>query len=435
MILVSKFTQYQPMNDMIFRRPVASLLEERLREQPRHVQILAGPRQVGKTTLIRQVLADRPLASFHSAAADDPSREASFSVLAQTVGVEDGRATTQEWLQQQWRRAEAAAQEWNDSGPQAKNMAFVLVLDEVQLVPQWSGVVKGLWDASRARNLGMHVVLLGSAPLLMQQGLTESLAGRYELLRMGHWSFDEMHEAFDFTLDQYVYFGGYPGSAVMVADETRWRGYVTASLVEPNIQKDVLAMTRVDRPALLRQLFELGCAYSGQVLSLDKIRGQLGGHTDTLSHHLTLLDQAGLLRGLQKYAAQAVRQRASPPKFQVHNNALMTVSAGYGFDEARADRSHWGRLVESAVGAHLINTAGADTRVHYWRERDMEVDFVIEHRGRLAAIEVKTKPDELPHRGTVEFCRRHPEAKRVLVGGPTLPLGEFLRAEAASWVR
>lgn len=282
----------------------------------------------------------------------------------------------------------------------------------------------------------MHVILLGSSPLLVQQGRNESLAGRFELIRATHWSFDEMNEAFGFSLNEYIYFGGYPGAAEAIMEEERWRAYVRDALIEPSIERDVLAMSRVDKPAMLRRLFELGCDYSGQIVSLDNISRTLGqGHTSTLAHHLTLLRQAGLLTGLQKYAVQTIRQRKSPPKFQVQNNALMTALASYGFDEARADRSYWGRLTESAVGAHLLNTADADTRIHYWREGDIEVDFIVERRGRLTAIEVKTTPGVTRHAGLDEFCRRHRDARRLLVGTENLPLGEFLRQDPSYWTR
>jgi predicted AAA+ superfamily ATPase len=326
---------------------------------------------------------------------------------------------------------------WDSSShPAAEKLPFVLVFDEIQLVSQWSSQIKGLWDGARERGVRLHVVLLGSAPLLVQQGLNESLTGRYELVRVTHWSFAEMNDAFGFTLDQYIHFGGYPGSAGLIQDEPRWRAYVRDALIEPSIEKDVFAMSRVDKPAMLRRLFELGCDYSGQIVSLDNVSRTLGqGHTLTLAHHLSLLGQAGLLTGLQKYASQAIRQRKSPPKFQVQNNALMTTRATYRFEEARADRSYWGRLAESAVGAHLVNSADADTRIHYWREGDIKVDFVIESRGRLAAIEVKTSSAVTRHSGLDEFCRRHSDARRWLVGAEELPVGEFLRQDVAYWTR
>lgn len=421
------------MTDPSFQRQVGSVISARLAESPDRIQILAGPRQIGKTTLVDQLLnrPGRPVASRTLLTAEASPVEVG-SVLGWTRQVH----IDAQWLVAQWARAEASAKAWDDSEhPAAKSTPFVLAIDEIQRLPQWSTVVKGLWDRSQALGVRMHVVLLGSSPLLMQQGLTESLLGRYEVLRLGHWSFDEMNEAFGLTLEQYVYFGGFPGSARYVGDETRWRDYVRDSLIAPNIEKDVFEMFRVDKPALLRELFSLGCAYSGQIMALDKAKGRLGGHTLTLSHQLTLLSHAGLLTGLHKYAGQVVRQRQSPPKFMVHNTALMSAMGSHGFDEARADRSHWGRVVESAVGAHLINTADSDTRLHYWRDGDDEVDFVIERRGRLAVIEVKSRPEATRHRGLEEFRRRHPEVRTLLIGGDEMPLGEFLRRPAIEWMR
>ncbi len=423
-----------------YRRLIAGVLVARLAEAPQQLQILAGPRQVGKTTLVQQVLADRPAASYYAVAADNPNQTgvAAFDgVLPRLMPIATGIPPNLDWVQAHWQHAERRASAWDKSlHPAVENLPFLLVLDEIQLVAQWSSVVKGLWDGARARGVRMQVVLLGSAPLLVQQGLNESLTGRYELIRVAHWSFAEMNDAFGFTLDQYIHFGGYPGSANLIRDEARWRAYIRDALVEPSIEIDVLAMSRVDKPAMLRRLFELGCNYSGQIVSLDNVSRALGqGHTLTLAHHLTLLAQAGLLTGLQKYAAQTIRQRKSPPKFQVLNNALMNASASYGFDEARADRSHWGRMAESAVGAHLVNTADADTRIHYWREGDTEVDFVVACRGRLAAIEVKTAAGLSRHQGLDEFCRRHPDARRWLVGSNDLPLGDFLRRDAPYWTR
>jgi uncharacterized protein len=424
-----------------FLRPIASKLKDRLAEPPRLIQILAGPRQVGKTTLVRQVLGERPAPSYLAIAADPQALPVASSATNPESGplAANRLPPSPEWLQSQWLTAAEQARAWatdERTARKAEALPFVLVVDEIQNVAQWSGHVKGLWDADRAQQTPMHVVLLGSAPLLMQQGLVESLMGRFELVRMGQWSFAEMNEAFGLTLDQYIHFGGYPGGAPLFGDEARWQEYVQRSIIWASIERDVLAMTRVDKPALLRQLFELGCAYSGQILSLDKVSGMLGkGHTQTLAENLTRLSQAGLLSGLHKYAGQIVRQRASAPKFQVHDNALKTALASYGFDEALADRSHWGRQVESSVGAHLINSCEADTKLFSWRERDKEVDFVIEHRGRLAAIEVKLNTNRTAHSGLHEFRQRYPDAKCWLVGSDELPLGEFLQQPAPYWTR
>ena len=414
-----------------FQRQVGKLLAARLAEAPERIQILAGPRQIGKTTLVDQILnrPDRPVASRALLAAEPSPHE-----VETVLGWSRPMHIDADWLVAQWARAEASARSWAGSDhPTAKITPFVLAIDEVQRLPQWSSVIKGLWDRSRALGVRMQVLLLGSSPLLMQKGLTESLLGRFEVIRLGHWSFDEMNEAFGLNLDQYLYFGGFPGSAGLIDNEMRWRDYVRGSLIAPNIEKDVFDMFRVDKPALLRELFSLGCAYSGQIMALDKAKGRLGGHTLTLSHQLSLLSHAGLLTGLQKYAGQVVRQRQAPPKFMVHNTALMSAMGSHGFDEARADRSHWGRVVESAVGAHLINTADSDTRVLYWRDGDDEVDFIVERRGRLAAIEVKSRADTSSHRGLDEFSRRHPQVRTLMVGSDEMPLGEFLRRPATEW--
>jgi uncharacterized protein len=419
-----------------FRRPFASKLKARLSELPRLMQILAGPRQVGKSTLIRQLLDDRPAESFLHCDADPQA----LPEMPDTTSSEPPpahRPPSPEWLQVQWTKARDQALLWERHPLRVElGTPFLMVVDEVQKVDQWSSHIKGLWDRDRAVGTPMHVVLLGSAPLLVQQGLTESLTGRYELMWMGQWSFAEMNEAFDLTLDEYVHFGGYPGSAPLIRDEQRWRDYVRRSIVEPSIERDILAMARVDKPALLRQLFEVGCNYSGQIVSLDNVSGVLGqGHTLTLADNLTRLSQAGLLSGLHKYAHNVIPQRRSPPKFQVHDNALMTALSSYAYDEARSDRSHWGRLVESLVGAHLINTAGADTKVFYWRERNAEVDFIVEHRGGLGAIEVKLASTTGRHAGLHEFRKRYPNAKHWLIGSEDLSLGEFLRHPASFWTR
>ena len=419
-----------------FRRPVSADVLRRLHEPPDLIQILAGPRQVGKTTLVRQLLSDRPPASFRFVATDSfddamrPAVPAAATLIAPTPAAADSA-----WIVEQWTYAALAADDW-ETRRTGYGVPFVFVIDEIQRIPQWSATIKGLWDAMKASTATMHLVLLGSSPLLMQKGLTESLAGRFEITRMMHWSFEEMNLAFGFSLDQYLYFGGFPGSATRVSDESRWRDYINLSLIRPNIETDILMMTRVDKPALLRQLFELGCLYSAQVVALDKLLGQLhdAGNVTTLARYLDLLADAGLLCGLQKHSDGAVRRRRSPPKLQALNNALVTAQGSHSFEQARADRSWWGRLVESAVGAHLVNTADSDTAVRYWRDGAHEVDYVIERRGKLAAIEVKTAPRSLRHGGLEEFARRYPGCRTWQVGGERLPIGEVLRRPASDWL-
>lgn len=413
----------------MFERQKINVLRSRLGETPRFLLVVAGPRQVGKSTMVRQALSGR---SSSYVAADQVQAESPdpFAGSATTTFIPSS-APTAEWLVRQWQSARSKA---NALEP---GHCHVLAIDEIQKVPRWSDVVKGLWDADRAAGLPLHVVLLGSSPWLMQKGLTESLAGRYEPILLRHWSYDEMQEAFDFSLDEYLYFGGYPGSAPLIHEESRWRQYVRSALIHPNIEKDILQMTRVDKPALLKTLFELGCgAYSGQIISYTKLLGQLqdAGNTVTLAHYLDLLSQAGLLSGLAKYAGQKHRQRASSPKLNTHNTALMSALAGYSFAEAKADRSYWGRLVESAVGAHLLNTASDDCQVLYWRESPHEVDFVLTNGRKLTALEVKSGSGYAPPKGLAIFAEKFQGARTLIVGEGGVPLTEFLTLPADHWL-
>jgi len=391
-----------------FERAAAVVLEARLREPRRFIQVVAGPRQVGKTTLVQQVLArmDVPV---RYASADEPTL----------------RGT--DWIAQQWEAARL------DAGAGRA----ILALDDVQKIPGWSEAVKRLWDEDTRARRPLAVVLLGSAPLLVQHGLSESLAGRFEVLRLSHWAFGEMRDAFDFSLDDYLYFGGYPGAAPLVRDPERWRRYVLDALIETTISRDVLLLTRVDKPALLRRLFELGSRYSGQVLSYTKMLGQLqdAGNSTTLAHYLDLLSGAGLVQGLPKFAGQVVRQRGSSPKLQVLNTALMAALSGLLPAAARADTAFWGRLVESAVGAHLANAAAAgELELYYWRERNREVDFVVRSGRRLTAIEVKSgrSPEALP--GMAAFAAAFRPDRMLLVGGDGIAVEEFLAKPAGHWV-
>lgn len=393
---------------MPFERAQGAVLERRLQE-PRHlIQVVAGPRQVGKTTLVRQVV-ERGRVPVRFASADEPTLRGSH------------------WLSTQWETARLEAAE----GP------GVLVVDEVQKAAGWAETVKRMWDEDTGTGTDLRVVLLGSAPWLIEQGLTESLAGRFEILHLGHWSLEEMGTAFGWGLDRFVYFGGYPGAAPLVEDERRWAAYIRDSLIETTLARDVLLLTRVDKPALLRRLFDLSCRYSGQILSYSKMLGQLhdAGNTTTLAHYLDLLGRAGMVTGLQKYAGQEVRRRASSPKLQVLNTALLSAQSGYGFESARADGAHWGRLVESAVGAHLANAALAGVcEVHYWRERDREVDFVVRAGRRVTAIEVKSGAARAGLSGMDAFSRAFKPDRMLLVGGDGIPLATFLSSPVERWV-
>ncbi len=376
------------------------------------MQILTGPRQVGKTTLVRQVMGASHL-STHYASADELTLH----------------GTDRTWLEQQWDIARLQAN--------AGKSGALLVLDEIQKTTDWSNAVKMLWDADTQTGVPLKVVLLGSAPLLIPSGLTESLAGRFEVLAVPHWSFAEMREAFGFTLEQYVFYGAYPGAAELIEEPERWRRYILDSLIETTISRDILSLNRVDKPALLRRMFLLGCAYSGEILAYQKMLGQLtdAGNTTTLAHYLHLLQGAGMLAGLSKYSHRSVRQRASSPKLQVLNTALITAQDQRSLAEAKTDRNYWGRLIESAVGAHLFNSSvNTSLGVTYWRERNHEVDFVLQQGNAIVAIEVKSggRRETLP--GMEAFARQFKPKLKLLVGGQGIPLENFLSLPAAHWL-
>ena len=414
---------------MAYHRAQLSTLKARLGEPPDRIIALFGPRQTGKSTIARAVL--RPTDHYLAVDEPDPTGVGYVASQADSVTVVGTEKRDTRWLVRKWERARLDAERL----PQG----CILVVDEIHKIPEWSETVKGLWDADRARGCPLHVVILGSAPLLMQSGLSESLAGRFEPIRVPHWSFAEMAAAFGFDLPTYLYFGGYPGAASLARDEERWRNYVLGGIIEPTVERDLLALTRVDKPVLLKRLVELAAAHSGQVLSYTKMQGQLwdAGNTTTLARYLDLLGSAGLIAGLQKYAGSAVRRRGSSPKLNVLNNALMTADSGYSFAEAQVDRTFWGRIVESAVGAHLVNTAAPDIRVRYWRDGPREVDFVLQRGPNLVAIEVKRGPPRRSDSQTLDaFANRFSRSATVrclLAGSGGVPLNEFLTAPAATW--
>ena len=387
---------------MEYKRPQYQIVKSRLEEPRMFIQVLAGPRQVGKSTLIGQVLSDIDI-PYNSYSADDE------------IGV------TQAWITDVW---EAVRGQIKLRGERE----HILVIDEIQKIENWSETVKKEWDKDTREKTNIKLVILGSSRLLLKKGLTESLAGRFEMIRMGHWSFPEMHDAFDMSLDQYIYFGGYPGTAPLIKNEERWHNYIKESLIETAISKDVLMTATIYKPALLRRLFEIGCSYSGELLSLTKLLGQLqdSGNVTTLSNYLQVLNECNMLVGLQKYAGDNARRYAFIPKFQVYNNALMNAYSSDSFNTLRLDPRRWGRVVESAVGSHLLNYSDVlDYNVYYWRDGKDEVDFVIEKNHQLWAIEVKSGR-RTANEGLAKFRELFKPKMSLVVGTGGIPIKEFL---------
>ncbi|PZX47079.1 ATP-binding protein [Algoriphagus chordae] len=392
---------------MSYQRSEKNQIQKRLRDEPRmFIQVIYGPRQVGKTTMIRQIMKD-------------------INWPHTLVAADAVPATDRLWIAQQWENARMKQSA-------APDVPYILVIDEVQKIDNWSEQVKAEWDKDTAEERDIRVVLLGSSRLMLQQGLTESLAGRFESTYLGHWSYKEMKEAFGLSPEEFIWYGGYPGAILLKEDEDRWKNYVRDALLESSISKDILMLTRVDKPALMKRLFEIGSSYSGQVLSFTKIMGQLAdaGNTTTLANYLELLSEAGLLSGLEKYSPNLVRKRSSSPKFMVHNTAIMSGVSNETMDTLQADHRAWGRWVESAVGAHLVNQAFKERKLHiyYWREGNDEVDFVVEYKKRIIALEVKTsRLGGLT--GMNAFTNTYHPEKSLVIGPDGIPWDEFLQMD------
>ncbi len=386
----------------MYKRAQFHELKSRIEEPRNKIQVITGPRQVGKSTLVKQVLQEITI-DYMLISADNVNHENTA------------------WIGEMW---ETARQRMKLK--QAKE--FLLIIDEVHKIGNWSEAVKKEWDADTFHDINLKLVLLGSSRLLIKDGLTESLAGRYELIRMSHWSYTEMHDAFGIDSDHYIFFGGYPGGISLISNETRWARYIKDSIISPAIEHDILMTKVVYKPELMRQLFELGCTYSGEEISLTKLLGQLqdAGNVTTLANYLTTLDESRLLCGLQKYANDNARKYNSIPKMMVYNNALLSALSGLNYAKAFTDPKIWGRWVESTVGTYLLNMADElDYKVFYWRERNDEVDFILEHNHKCIAIEVKNGR-RTTNNGIRVFKDKFSPIHSFIVGSGGIPLDEFL---------
>lgn len=376
----------------MYRRKIYNTIIKRLGEQRMFIQVIMGPRQIGKSTVTRQVL--------------DTLGKPYLFYSADTIP-----STSPVWISQCWANARLQMRTQQSD-------EMILVIDEIQKLKNWSEYVKKEWDADSLNHLNIKVVLLGSSRVLLEKGLAESLMGRYEEIRMSHWSYSEMRDAFGISLDQYIYYGGYPGAAQLIDDEERWSNYINGAIVDATINKDILMDSPISKPALLRQTFELSVAYSGKILSLTKMLGALqdAGNTVTLAGYLNLLSDSGLVAGLQKFSIDKARKRASIPKYQVYNNALLSVQSGLSFLEATSDSKHWGQFFESAIGAYILSEAFVHRlEVYYWREGNDEVDFILKKNQKFVAIEVKSNGESMTQ-GTARFQREFSPHLTIVVG-------------------
>lgn len=386
----------------MYKRAEYQVIKGRLEEQRRFIQVVMGARQIGKSTVVKQVLKD-------------------LNAPYQFFSADNVPATNSAWISNCW----AAVRSLKESKEQE---SIILVIDEIQKIANWSEVVKKEWDDDTFYDRNIKVLLLGSSRVLLEKGLSESLAGRFEEIRMSHWSYLEMKECFGFSLDQYLFYGGYPGAASLIDDDDRFQQYIQSSIIEATINKDILMDTPISKPALLRQTFELGAAYSGEVLSLNKMLGSLqdAGNTATLAGYINLLGESGLLGGLQKFSIDMARRKASIPKLQVYNNALKMVFNPFTFEQAILDRKAWGHIFESGIGAYLISQAFTHRfEVFYWRERNDEVDFILRKKGVVVAIEVKSNAEKRTE-GLDKFRQRFNPKSSFIVGDGGIGVEDFL---------
>lgn len=377
-------------------------LTSRLKE-PRHfIQVLMGPRQVGKTTVVKQVVKDINIPYSLFSADNTPTNDST-------------------WISTVWSTARSIMK-----GRGYKD--YILVIDEIQKIVNWSEAVKKEWDYDTWNDIELKVILLGSSRVMLEKGLSESLAGRYEEIRMSHWRYNEMKDAFGMSLNEYIYYGGYPGAAGLIKDPDRWTAYISSSIVDATINKDILNDTIITKPALLRQVFELGASYSSQELSLTKMLGQLNdaGNTTTVANYLKILSDSGMLCALQKFSNDQARKRASAPKFQVYNNALHSLYAFNTLEELALLPKQWGRHFESAIGAHLASFAFTERyNLYYWRDNNMEVDYILQKNGKLIAIEVKSN-NESHTAGLDAFNQRFHPQSIIIVGQSGMSAEDFL---------
>lgn len=392
----------------MYKRAEYQVIKERLEEPRKFIQVVMGPRQVGKSTVVKQVLQD-------------------LDIPFQQFSADNVPATNTAWVSNCW----AAVRSLKES----KGFeSIILVIDEIQKISNWSEVVKKEWDDDTFHDRNIKVLLLGSSRVLLEKGLSESLGGRFEEIRMTHWSYPEMKECFGFTLDQFLFYGSYPGAAELINDPDRWEQYIQSAIIDATINKDILMNTPISKPALLRQTFELGASYSGELLSLTKMLGSLqdAGNTVTLTGYINLLDESGLLCGLQKYSIDTARRRASIPKFQVYNNALKMVYNPHTFDQAIMDRKGWGRIFESGIGAWIVSQAFVHRlEVFYWRDRNDEVDFILRKKGTVIAVEVKSNAEKNTN-GLAIFREKFNPNAAFIVGDGGIPAEEFLSMDIVS---
>lgn len=387
---------------MDFKRKIVPTILSRLAGKAQFLQIVVGPRQVGKTTSTKQIQRSVHIPSVYSA--------------ADTAGIPDSN-----WITTKWLEARALAD---------KHKTALLILDEVQLVDEWQTTVKGLWDVDKQAGRNLHVIITGSSALLLKKG-SESLAGRFEKHELLQWTYYEMHQAFAYTLEDYIIYGGYPGAAALKAEESRWKDYIRSSLIETVLTKDVVALSNISKPSLMQQLFKIACSHPAEIVSYNKFLGQLAdvGNVTTLSDYRLLLEYAYLLKTVEKWSISEVSKKASKPKWIIRDNSLITALLNVSLTEVK-NLPLYGRLIENTVISHLLKLV---PNGYYWREKNYEVDHVFEHNGKVYAVEIKAGDRIRTNSGLKEFAKRNPKSATLIIGGNGIPIADVLSANEWKW--
>jgi len=378
----------------IYNRKFESELRTRLGQNLPFLQIVLGPRQVGKSTGMAAVLG-------------------SWNGPKHAVSADGSAPKSPEWLKIEWQKAARLGD------------GTLFVVDEIQKVVEWAETIKELYDPVRSSRT-LRVVLLGSASLSIQRGLAASLAGRFEIIRAPHWSLAEMRESFGWDFEKYLLYGGYPGAALLADDPERWRSFIIDSVIEPVLGRDIAGATTIAKPALFRQLFQTAMGLPCQTISYNKLLGQLqeGGNASTIKHYLQLLEGAFLIKLLPGFSKGVVRRRASSPKILPLAPAL---SQAYRPESISENDLTWrGRILESVVGAALAQLPG---NLFYWHEEGYEIDFVREVDGKILAYEVKSARGRRS-RSAEAFLKRYPKSELFILDGDQI--GEWLLGEGLS---
>lgn len=340
------------------------------------IQVVLGPRQVGKTTTVLRMIEDH-----YADSALYVSADSIFNAEAQ-------------WLREQWQKALREDK--------------ILFIDEIQKCHNWAEAIKSLYDETKRSKKNLQCVLLGSSSLAIQKGLSESLTGRFQILRAYHWNFDESKRGYELSFDDYLRYGGYPGSYQFIHDDDEWAQYVANSIVQTVVEKDILQYNTVKSPALFKQTFEIIMSYPAQEISYTKLLGQIQdkGNVELVKYYIQLFEGAFLLKALEKFSAKAVLTKASSPK-------ILPLAPSLAYLQIRApyEEQERGRIFETIVGGQLVRTG---EKLTYWREGSLEVDFVLSKGRNIWAIEVKSGRKKSA-KSLGLFKQKFPQAKSCII--------------------